>query len=158
MTSGTIYSLTDSRKKQTFSDRFPSLSHKRDRPSAALNFSSGTWQHIAGCFHRWGTASWLMSLWFVPARQCQGPLIHWINKNLFSPNIIWWGDNFANPQHKGPSHVVRRCTLRPNQLKLWWGSTQWTDDTQRYICSVATEKRPIGSPQTSRNGICTQEY
>lgn len=75
-----------------------------------------------------------MSLWFVGAKHGQAPLACWINKNLFSSNKIWWGDNFASPQHKGLSHVERRCTLRANQLKVWRGSarrTRWL--TEMYL-------------------------
>lgn len=58
----------------------------------------------------------------------------WINKNLFSSNKIWWGDNFASIQHKGLSHVQGCCTLRANQLKIWRGGSAHggQDDRGRY--------------------------
>lgn len=58
----------------------------------------------------------------------------WINKNLFSSNKIWWGDNFASVQHKALSHVQGCCALRANQMKVWRGSSAHggQDDRERY--------------------------
>lgn len=130
--------LEVTRKKRHFPNSSPSLSHKRYRPSTALNspWELGWKQHPAFIGKVMLNQLIQTDVFMICRSTAWKPvsLTCWINKNLFSSNKIWWGDNFASIQHKGLSHVQGRCTLRANPLKVWRGSSAHggQDDSGRY--------------------------